>query len=124
MRLTRVRVAAAALPPWVSAGSTAGIAPAVVARVIRFTGASQAIDEQQTRAYKRILPVLEALDGFRGLIFLGAPDREEALALTLWANEKAADASAETAQALRQATVEAGESVVGVEQFEVMLFEV
>ena len=96
----------------------------MVARVVRFTGASQAVDEQQTRAYRRILPVLESLDGFRGLIFFGAPDREEAMAVTLWTNEEAADASAEAAQALREATAEAGESVAAVEQFEVMLFEV
>jgi heme-degrading monooxygenase HmoA len=96
----------------------------MVARIVRFRGSTQAVEEQQERAYRRLLPVLEELDGFRGLIFLGAPEREEALALALWANEKAAEASSDAARALREGTTEAGETVTSVEEFEVMLFEV
>ena len=96
----------------------------MVARVIRFKGSTQAVEEHQTRAYRDLLPALEQMAGFRGLIFLGAPEREEALALALWADEEAADASSEAAGALREGTTEAGEEVASVEQFEVMLFEV
>jgi heme-degrading monooxygenase HmoA len=96
----------------------------VVARVIRFEGSTQAVEEHQARAYQELLPALEEMEGFRGLIFLGAPEREAALALALWANAEAADASSEAGRALREGTTEGGESVASVELYEVMLFEV
>jgi hypothetical protein len=96
----------------------------VVARLIRFEGATQGVERQQARAYRELLPALEEMDGFRGLIFLGAPEREEAAVIGLWTDAEAADQSSEAARALRERTTEAGESIVSVEQFEVMLFEV
>jgi hypothetical protein len=96
----------------------------VIARVIRFKGSTQNVEQQQARAYRDLLPVLEDLDGFRGLIFLGAPEREDAMAIALWTSEEAADASADAARALREGTTEVGESVASVDRYEVMLFEV
>jgi len=96
----------------------------VIARVIRFEGSTQNVEQQQARAYRELLPVLEELEGFRGLIFLGAPEREDAMAIALWTNEEAADASADAARTLREGTIEAGESIASVERYEVMLFEV
>jgi len=96
----------------------------VVARIIRFEGSTQAVEQQQARAYEKLLPVLEELEGFRGLIFLGAPERGDAMALALWTSQDAADASSDAAKALREGTTEAGESVASVEEYEVMLFEV
>ena len=96
----------------------------MIARVIRFEGSTQNVEQQQARAYRELLPVLEELEGFRGLIFLGAPEREDAMAIALWTDEEAADASADAAQTLREGTTEAGESIASVERYEVMLFEV
>jgi heme-degrading monooxygenase HmoA len=96
----------------------------VVARVIRFEGTTRGVEHQQARVYQDLLPALEEMDGFRGLIFLGAPEREQAVAIGLWRDDEAADQSSEAARALREGTSEAGESIVSVEQYEVMLFEV
>jgi heme-degrading monooxygenase HmoA len=96
----------------------------MVARLIRFEGATQGVERQQARAYEDLLPALEEMEGFRGLIFLGAPAREEAVAIGLWTDDQAADQSSEAARALRDGMTEAGESVVSVERFDVMLFEV
>ena len=96
----------------------------MVARLIRFEGAAQGVERQQARAYQDLLPALEQMEGFRGLIFLGAPEREEAVAIGRWTDDEAADQSSDAARALREGTTEAGESIVSVERYEVMLFEI
>ena len=47
----------------------------MIARVIRFEGSTQNVEQQQARAYRELLPVLEELEGFKGLIFLGTRAR-------------------------------------------------
>jgi hypothetical protein len=51
----------------------------MVARLIRFEGAAQGVERQQARAYQDLLPALEQMEGFRGLIFLGAPSEKRPL---------------------------------------------
>jgi heme-degrading monooxygenase HmoA len=96
----------------------------VVARVTRFEGRTPDAAGQQARAFGDLLPTLEGIDGFRGLILLGDPGQGVGLAVSLWTNEEAARASEDAAHFLREATTEAGESVASVEQYEVTLFHV
>jgi heme-degrading monooxygenase HmoA len=96
----------------------------VIARVVRFAGTSHGADEHQRRAYEELLPVLEGLDGFRGLILLGDPDSAVTLAVTLWTDERAAHESARVGSLLRHETTREGEWVASVEELQVMLFEI
>jgi heme-degrading monooxygenase HmoA len=96
----------------------------VVARLIRFEGVTEGVEGRQARAYRELLPAFEEMAGFRGLILLGAPEREEAALISLWSDDEAANQSAEAARALRERTADAGEVPLSIERFEVMLFEV
>ena len=96
----------------------------MVARIVRFSGTTHGAEEHQRRAYEELLPVLERLDGFRGLILLGDPESALTVALTLWTDERAAHESAEAARLLRHETSREGEWVASVEELQVMLFEI
>jgi hypothetical protein len=129
--LRRVRsIASSRFMPRLGAGRPRGLprhgvrVEGVVARLIRFEGATEAVEGQQARAYRELLPALEAMDGFRGLIILGAPERLEATLISLWRDDVAANQSEGAAEALRERTAGAGEVPLSVERFEVMLFEV
>ena len=96
----------------------------MVARVTRFEGRTPDAAGQQARAYGDLLPTLEGIEGFRGLILLGDPEQGVGLAVSLWTTEEAAQASEAAAHFLREATTDDGESVASVERFEVTLFHV
>ena len=96
----------------------------VVARVTRFEGRTPDAAGQQARGYGDLLPTLEGIDGFRGLILLGDPEQGVGLAVSRWTTEEAAQTSEDAAHFLREATTNVGESVASIERFEVTLFHV
>jgi hypothetical protein len=71
------------------------------------------------------LPWLRDSTGFRGLIGLVDEPHEKALVITLWADEKALDESADVGDRLsRMAMTVSGSERRSLESFQVTLFEV
>lgn len=95
------------------------------ARVSRIAGSPQNV-EQGISAFKNsTLSQVTSTDGNKGAILLVDRESGTALALTLWQDEEAMQASEETANQLRQAASEemgAG-GQAQVERYEVVVFE-
>jgi heme-degrading monooxygenase HmoA len=94
------------------------------ARVSTFEGDPEQVDELTRYAEEQVVPALRELDGFNGV--LGFADRQsgKVLAVTLWESEQAMRASEEAANQLRDESAEAaGETIAGVERYEVTFAE-
>ncbi len=95
------------------------------ARVSIFEGPPFKIDDLVSQAREQVLPQARQMDGFKGLIALGDRQSGKTLAITFWEDEEAMRASEEAANQLRSESAEAsGEQIVGVERYEVGVFEV
>ena len=71
------------------------------------------------------LPWVRESTGFRGLIGLVDDEREQAIVITLWADEAALDESADAGDRLSRLAADAsGSRRRSLESFEVTLFEV
>jgi heme-degrading monooxygenase HmoA len=97
----------------------------VHARISTFEGSPEQIDESLRQAREEVLPQAKQLDGFRGLIALGDRQSGKTVGITFWESEEAMRASEEAANRLREESAETvEETIVGVERYEVGLFEV
>jgi heme-degrading monooxygenase HmoA len=98
----------------------------VHARVSIFeAGNPDQIDEMLRQAREQVLPQAKQMDGFKGLIALGDRQSGKTLGITLWESEEAMRASEEAANRMRSETSQAsGETIAGVERYEVGLFEI
>jgi heme-degrading monooxygenase HmoA len=97
----------------------------VYARVSRFEGHPDAIDESLRQAREQVLPQAKQDEGFKGIIALGDRQSGKLLGITFWESEEAMRASEEDANRLREQSAEAGgQQIAGVERYEVDLFEV
>ncbi len=95
------------------------------ARVSRFEGSPEGMDEALRHVREHVLPQLQRQDGSKGLIALGDRQSGTVLGVTLWESEEAMRASEQEANRLRSETAEAsGEEITGVERYEVGFFEV
>lgn len=95
------------------------------ARVNTFEGPPEQMDESLRQVREQVLPQLKQQDGFKGLIALGDRQSGKVLGVTLWESEEAMRTSEEAAKRLRSESAEAGDqTVVGVDRYEVALFEV
>jgi heme-degrading monooxygenase HmoA len=96
------------------------------ARVSIFeAGNPDQVDEMLRQARQQVLPQAKQMDGFKGLIALGDRQSGKTLGITLWESKEAMRASEEAANRLRSETAQAnGETIAGVERYEVGLFEV
>ncbi len=95
------------------------------ARVSRFEGSPDQIDESLRHAREVVLPQAKQDEGFKGLIALGDRHSGKTLGITFWESEEAMRASEEDANRMRSETAQAsGETIAGVERYEVGLFEV
>ena len=96
------------------------------ARVSIFEGPPDMIDESLRHAREVILPQAKEMDpGFKGIIALTDRQSGKLLGITFWESEEAMRATEEGANRLREESAEAGRgTVVGVERYEVGLFEV
>jgi hypothetical protein len=71
-----------------------------------------------------LLPWLRESTGFRGLLRLATVDRSKTVVITLWADEKALQESAETGRGLGELAAEAaGSKRVALEDYEVTYFD-
>ena len=95
------------------------------ARVSTFEGSPEQVDELSRYAREQVLPALEDLDGFNGILGLADRQSGKVLAVTLWESEQAMSASEESANRLRDESAEAAsENIAGVERFEVTFSEI
>src|SRR5215217_9602486 len=94
------------------------------ARVSTFEGAPEHVGEQIRYAREQVLPALEELEGFSGILGLADRQSGKVLAVTLWESEQAVRASEEAANQLRDESAEtASETIAGVERYEVTFAE-
>jgi heme-degrading monooxygenase HmoA len=95
------------------------------ARVTRFSGPADRIDESIRKAQDEILPRARALDGWQGVFFAVDRARGDGIIVTLWESRAALQASEEATDKLRQETADAmGGTIRSVERYEVVVLEV
>jgi heme-degrading monooxygenase HmoA len=95
------------------------------ARVSRFEGSPDGMDDALRHVREQILPQIRGQDGNKGLIALGDRQSGTVLGVTLWESEEAMQASEESADRLREESADASnQTVADVERYEVALFEV
>ena len=95
------------------------------ARVSMFEGAPDQIDEMLRQAQEQVVPQAKQQEGFKGMMALADRQSGKTLGITFWESEEAMRASEEEANRLREESAEAGgETIAGVERYEVDLFEV
>jgi heme-degrading monooxygenase HmoA len=94
------------------------------ARVSRFEGRPENVDQSIQRVRDQVLPALRETEGGKGLIALVDRESGNLLGVTLWESEDAMQASEERADQIRQESLVEGERIAGVERYEVAVFEV
>ena len=95
------------------------------ARVSTLEGSPASIDELLGQVREEVLPRVRQLEGFKGMIALGDPDSGKTMGITFWESEEAMRASEGAANQLREESAEAGgDTIIGVERYEVGVFEV
>lgn len=86
--------------------------------------ASDGFEKSLRVAEEQVLPPLRQVEGSVGIVVLGDRQTGKLIGLTLWASEQAMKASEQTASRLRDdSAAAAGEELIGVERFEVLLEE-
>jgi heme-degrading monooxygenase HmoA len=94
------------------------------ARVSTFQGPPDRTAEGIRVAREQILPVARLQDGFLGILLLFDRESGRSLSVTLWESEEEMKASEDAARRARTESAEAaGEIIVGVERYEVVLQE-
>ncbi len=94
------------------------------ARVSTYQGTSEAI-ARSLEQNEEIVPVVRGMEGSLGLILLVDSTSGKSLSITLWDGAEAMAASEEAADRLRRdSAASSGEAIVGVERYEVALFDV
>lgn len=94
------------------------------ARVSTFEGTPEQASEGIRLVKEWVVPVARLQDGFKGIYVLLDRENGRSLAVTLWATEEDLRASEEATLRAKTASAEsAGETVVGVERYEVVLKE-
>lgn len=92
------------------------------ARITTFLGAPGRFDDDLADARDNVLPELERIDGFRGLLILNDRASGRSIAITLWESEDRLRASEAEATRLRHDYPANSEStVLSVERCEVAL---
>ncbi len=95
------------------------------ARVSTFQGPPDQTAEGIRIAREQILPAARLMEGFRGIYLLFDRESGKSLSVTFWETEADMLASEEAASRARAKSAEAsGETVVGVERYEVALREI
>jgi len=94
------------------------------ARVSTFQGSPDRLDESTRSALDEVLPAARQVDGFVGLLSLIDRATGRAIAITLWRDAQAMQASEAWADRVRaEGAVAVGESIVSVERYEVAIAE-
>ncbi len=94
------------------------------ARMSSLEGPTDQIDEGLRHVREQVLPLLQQQDGFRGFIALSDRQSGKVVGVSFWESEQAMQASEEVGDRTRSDSAEAvSGAVVGVERYEVGLFE-
>lgn len=94
------------------------------ARVSTLQGPADQIDAGMEKIRAEIQPEVEAILGFRGILFLGDRSSGRTVAVTFWESERAMQESRQAADRIRQKAAEAeSASIQAVEEYEVLLDE-
>ena len=92
---------------------------AMHARISTIKGDGGKIDDALKVINDKVLPALQALDGFRAANFLVDRSAGKLVGVAFWDNEAALEGSAEAVQLMRTEVAEAmGGEVTGVEAYE------
>src|SRR5215204_4757735 len=95
------------------------------ARVSTYEGRPEQLDEMHHEGIEHVLPALEMQEGFSGGLVLADRESGKMLAVTLWENEQAMDATEDASQWLRVFGAESSGGTVGsVERYEVLFSKV
>jgi heme-degrading monooxygenase HmoA len=90
------------------------------ARVSTYEGRPEQLDEMHHEGMEHVLPALEMQDGFGGGLVLADRQSGKVLAVTLWENEEAMDATEDASHWLRIFSAESGGGTIGsVQRYEV-----
>jgi heme-degrading monooxygenase HmoA len=96
----------------------------VFARITKFEGPPERVDELVHAALEKVLPQLRRFDGFNGALALTDRQSGKVQVVVLWESEQAMIASEESAYWFRVYSAEvASETVTGVERYEVVFSE-
>jgi heme-degrading monooxygenase HmoA len=96
----------------------------VFARITRFEGPPEQVDELHHAVVERTLPAVRRLDGFAGAQVLADHQSGKVQVVILWESEQAMSASEDSAYWFRIYSAEAAsETVTGVERYEVVFSE-
>jgi heme-degrading monooxygenase HmoA len=90
------------------------------ARVSTYQGRPEQLDEMHHEGMEHILPALEMQDGFSGGLVLADRQSGKVLAVTLWENQQAMDATEDASQWLRIFSAQSsGGTISSVQRYEV-----
>jgi hypothetical protein len=96
----------------------------VFARVTKFEGPPERVDELRYAVVERTLPAVRRLEGFAGALVLADRQNGKVEVVVLWESEQAMSATEESAYWFRAYSAEAAsETVTGVERYEVVFSE-
>jgi heme-degrading monooxygenase HmoA len=96
----------------------------VFARITRFEGPPEQVDELYHALVERTLPAVRRLDGFAGALIFADHESGKVQVVILWESEQAMSASEDSAYWFRVYSAEAAsETVTGVERYEVVFSE-
>ncbi len=94
------------------------------ARITKFEGSSERLDELRYAVVERTMPAVRRLDGFAGALVLADRQSGNVQVVVLWESEEAMSASEDSAYWFRTYSAEAaGEMITGVERYEVVFSE-
>jgi heme-degrading monooxygenase HmoA len=94
------------------------------ARMSILEGPSDQVDEGMRHLREHVLPQLQQQDGYKGFVVFSDRQSGKIIGVSLWESEQAMQDSEEVGDRTRSESAEAGgATVVGVERYEVELFE-
>ena len=94
------------------------------ARLTTIEGSPDKMDDATRHVQEQTLPQLQQMDGFKGFVALGDRNSGKLLGVAFWESEEALRATEEAVSSVRSGAAEATDgTVVGVEQYEVIVFE-
>jgi len=95
------------------------------ARITRFEGSPDRLDELRRAVVERTLPAVRRLEGYAGTVVLGDRQNGNVEVVVLWETEEAMNDSEESAYWFRTYSAEAAdERIIGVDRYEVIFSEI
>jgi heme-degrading monooxygenase HmoA len=93
-------------------------------RLTTIEGSPDRMDEATRHVQEQTLTQLRQMDGFKGFVALGNRQSGKLLGVAFWEDEEALRATEAAVSGVRSGAAEAvGGSVVGVEEYEVVVYE-